>query len=54
MHVAASATAPAPAGIPEMAFRLKVPVIAYGVLAGGILTAKYLDPERYMKFIDMH
>ena len=34
------------AGIPEMAFRLGVPVLAYGTLAGGILTGKYLDPER--------
>lgn len=31
-----------------MALRLGVPVIAYGVLAGGILTGKYLDPERYL------
>ncbi|XP_026193547.1 uncharacterized protein LOC34624117 [Cyclospora cayetanensis] len=34
-------------GIPEMAFRLGVPVLAYGTLAGGILTGKYLDPERF-------
>ncbi|OEH76807.1 aldo keto related protein [Cyclospora cayetanensis] len=30
-----------------MAFRLGVPVLAYGTLAGGILTGKYLDPERF-------
>ncbi|KAL8453003.1 hypothetical protein Emag_002089 [Eimeria magna] len=36
------------AGIPEMAYRLGVPVIAYGALAGGILTGKYLDPERWV------
>ncbi|KAL8430077.1 hypothetical protein ACSSS7_006155 [Eimeria intestinalis] len=35
------------AGIPEMAYRLGVPVIAYGALGGGILTGKYLDPERF-------
>lgn len=29
-----------------MALRLGVPVLAYGALAGGILTGKYLDPER--------
>ncbi|KAL8431962.1 hypothetical protein Efla_002799 [Eimeria flavescens] len=37
-------------GIPEMAYRLGVPVVAYGVLAGGILTGKYLDPERQVMF----
>ncbi|CDJ38211.1 hypothetical protein, conserved [Eimeria tenella] len=34
-------------GIPEIASRLGVPVLAYGALAGGILTGKYLDPERF-------
>lgn len=29
-----------------MSLRLGLPVIAYGALAGGILTGKYLDPER--------
>ncbi|KAL8269818.1 hypothetical protein Esti_006232 [Eimeria stiedai] len=35
------------AGIPEIAYRLGVPVVAYGALAGGVLTGKYLDPERF-------
>ncbi|PFH35674.1 oxidoreductase, aldo/keto reductase family protein [Besnoitia besnoiti] len=35
------------AGMPEMLWNLNVPLLAYGVLAGGILTGKYLDPERF-------
>ncbi|KEP66765.1 UNVERIFIED_CONTAM: oxidoreductase, aldo/keto reductase family protein [Hammondia hammondi] len=34
-------------GFPEMLWNLNVPLLAYGVLAGGVLTSKYLDPERF-------
>ncbi|KFG61577.1 oxidoreductase, aldo/keto reductase family protein [Toxoplasma gondii RUB] len=34
-------------GFPEMLWNLNVPLLAYGVLAGGVLTGKYLDPERF-------
>ncbi|CBZ53870.1 conserved hypothetical protein [Neospora caninum Liverpool] len=34
-------------GFPEMLWNMNVPLLAYGVLAGGILTSKYLDPERF-------